>query len=52
MDGKQSAWDIEKLPDGHLIFGMGKKPLEDVFGAPYTRALLAFAGQHSAVIAT
>lgn len=47
VDGKQSAWDIEKLPDGHLIFGMGKKPLEDVFDAVSLDAIVAFAEQHS-----
>lgn len=46
-DGKQKAWDIEKLPDGRLIFGMGKKPLEEVFDAVSLEAIVAFALEHS-----
>lgn len=46
-DGKEKAWDIAKLPDGHLVFGMGKKPLEAVFDAVSLDAIVAFAAAHS-----
>lgn len=48
MDGgHERAWDIKKLPDGHLIFAMGKKPLEAVFDSVSVDAIVAFAQEHS-----
>jgi hypothetical protein len=45
--GQEKAWDIQKLPDGRLIFGMGKKPLEAVFDSVSIDAIVAFAQEHS-----
>ncbi len=45
--GQEKAWDLKKLPDGHLIFGMGEKPLEAVFNSVSVDAIVAFAQEHS-----
>jgi hypothetical protein len=45
-DGKERAWDIQRLPEGHLIFGMGKKPLESVFDAVSLEEIVAFARKY------
>lgn len=41
------AWDIGKLPEGHLIMGLGKDPLNVVFEAVSLLAIVEFADQHS-----
>lgn len=46
-EGKERAWDIKRLPEGQLIFGMGKKPLESVFDAVSLEEIVAFAREHS-----
>lgn len=46
-DGKERAWDIQRLPEGHLIFGIGKKPLEFVFDAVSLAEIVTFAQEHS-----
>jgi hypothetical protein len=46
--GHEKAWDIKKLPEGRLIVGMGKQPLEAVFDSVSVDAIVTFAGEHSA----
>jgi len=45
-DSGEKAWDIRKLPEGRLIFGMGKKPLETVLDAVSVNAIVEFAQAH------
>ncbi|WP_281965045.1 hypothetical protein [Serinicoccus marinus] len=41
------AWDLDKLPEGHLLMGLGKDPLSMVFDAIPLRAIVDFAYQHA-----
>ena len=41
------AWDIEKLPEGRLLLGLGRNPLSMVFDAVSLRAIVDFAYQHA-----
>jgi len=41
------AWDIEKLPEGRLLMGVGKDPLNMVFDATPLRVNVDFAYRHA-----
>jgi len=40
------AWDIERLPEGRLLMGVGKDPLNMVFDAVPLQAIADFAYEH------
>lgn len=46
-NGKEKAWDIKKLPEGHLLMGLGRRPLTSVFDAVSLDDIVAFASQHA-----
>lgn len=47
-EGQQAgAWDIKKLPEGHLVLGLGKRPLEMVFDSVSLQAIVDFARDHA-----
>lgn len=45
--GKERAWDIKKLPEGHLLMGLGKNPLSKVFDAVDLEAVATFMNEHA-----
>lgn len=47
-NGKSTgAWDIEKLPEGQLLMGLGRDPLNMIFDAMPLRVIVDFAYEHA-----
>lgn len=46
-DDSKKAWDIKKLPEGYLLMGMARDPLNSVFGAVSVEAIVDFAQKNA-----